>query len=219
MATQARVFVNQDSPRAVGDGSFTAAKGTKRGELCIIDFYTQMALEGRGFQVKFGNISAHETGIATITTTTAEGCVDNTAGLTVIPCEVWVSYDLDAGDARECAAKSVGAVSSAGTAFVPLPLLIGGTPAASTARMDDEGGVTVTAETTTNTVRHFHVASEFAMTAGTDADTANPVIWQPVSPPILVGPSCFYLQVGATTTGPQYFAHIDYLELLTVAVS
>ena len=217
--SEMRVRVNQDSPRAVADGNWTDAKGTKRGELCVIDFYTQMALEGRGYQVRVGTVTTGVTGDAPIADAAAEMCVDCTTGLCIIPCEVWVSYDTGEGDGQECAGKSVADVSSAGTAYVPLPLLIGGSAAASTARQDDEGGVTVTAELATTTLQHFHVASEFAQALGSDSPPANPVIWQPIAPPILPGPRCFYVQVGATTTAPNYFAHIDYLELTTAQMS
>jgi hypothetical protein len=43
--------------------------------------------------------------------------------------------------------------------------------------------------------------------------------WQPRTPPILVGPRCYYVQIAATGTGPSYFASIDYIELPTVNVS
>ncbi len=218
--SEMRVFVNQDSARAVGDGNWTPAKGTKRGELCVIDFYTQMALEGRGYQVRVGTVTTGVTGKASvITTAEAEMCADCTSGLTIIPCEAWISYDTGEGDAQEVAIKSVATVSSSGTAFVPLPLLIGGAAAASSARQDDEGGVAVTAELATTTLQHLHVSSEFAQTLGTDSPPANPIIWQPMVPPILVGPRCFYIQVAADTTAPDYFAHFDYLEMLTVQIS
>ncbi len=220
MSDELRVQVNQDSPRAVADGNFTAAKGTKRGELCVIDFYTQMALEGRGYQLRIGTVTTGVTGKASvITDAAAEGCVDCTAGLTIIPCEVWITYDTGVGDDQECAIKSVATVSSAGSAFVPLPLLIGGSAAASTARQDDEGGVTVTAEVDTTTLQHLHVSSEFAQALGTDSPPANPIIWQPIAPPVLPGPRCFYIQLAADTTAPDYFLHADYLELLTAQIS
>lgn len=219
MSDEMRVFVNQDSPRAVGDGNWTPAKGTKRGELCVIDFYTQMAMEGRGYQLRIGTVTTGVTGDAPVADTAAEGCVDCTSGLTIIPCEVWISYDTGEGDAQECAIKSVAVVSSGGTAFVPLPLLTGGSAAASTARQDDEGGVTVSAEVNTTTLQHLHVSSEFAQATGGDVPVANPIIWQPIAPPVLPGPRCFYIQVGATTTAPDYFLHADYLELLTTQIN
>jgi len=217
--SELRVQVNQDSPRAISDGNWTSAKGTKRGELCVIDFYTQMAMEGRGYQLRVGTVTTGVTGDANITDTAAEACVDCTSGLTIIPCEVWISYDTGEGDSQECAIKSVATVSSAGTAFIPLPLLIGGAAAASTARQDDEGGVTVTSGLATTTLRHLQVTSEFAQALGTDSPPSNPIIWQPFVPPVLPGPRCFYIQIAAATTAPNYFLHADYLELLTTQIS
>ena len=213
MAETMKVYVNQDSPRAESEGVEINAKGTKRGELCVVDFYTQMALEGRVFQVRAGTVTAPLTGDILVTDTAADMCADAAAGTTIIPVYLNVTLEgLNGGTVPECAAKSVGVVSSAGTAFVPLPLYMGGNAAASTARVAAAGGVTVTAELATTTRRHF---------ANLAAAAADNILADIVfrTPPVLVGAACFYVQVAGTTAGPLYFASFDYIELLTVNIS
>lgn len=212
-----KVYVNQASPRAVGEGNWMPAKATKRGELCVIDFYTQMALEGRGYQVRAGTVTTAYTGDTPVVDTKAEMCVDAPSGITIMPVEAWVSIDSSVGDAEEIAGKSVATASTGGDAFVPLPLLIGGVASRCSARWDETGGVTVTADLVTTTVRHFHVSHEFAPIDGVDPNVVNPVIWTPATPPVLPGIRCFYLQIGGAAA-TKYFAHFDYVELLTSSV-
>ena len=213
MAETMKVLVNQDSPRAASEETEINAKGSKRGELAVLDFYTAMALEGRVFQVRAGTITAPLTGDIVITDAAAEMSADAATGTTIIP--VYLNCHLESlngGTLPEIAAKSVGAISTAGTAFVPLPLYMGGNAAVSTARVTAAGGVTVTAEAATTTRRHY------AALSATVGDILLAAIQFQV-PPVLVGPACFYVQVAGVTAGPLYFAHFDYIELLTVNVS
>jgi hypothetical protein len=140
--------------------------------------------------------------------------VDAASATTIIPIFTNVSVNLGTGTLHEYAGKSVATVSSAGDAFTPLNLLAGGSAAVSTARVDAAGGVTVTAETATTTLRHWSWSQPIAM--GAYFATYD---WQPRTPPVLVGPRCYYVQIAATTTGPSYFASIDYIELPTANVS
>ena len=211
--TDLRVYVNQDSVGAVPEQQWSAAKGNKMGYQIVIDFLTQMAIEGRVYQVRAGTITTPLTGDIAITDAAAEMTADAVAGTTIIP--VYLNVELESfagGTLPECAAKSVGAVSTVGTAFVPLPLYIGGSAAVSTARVTAAGGCTVTAELATTTRRHY----AHMVTAQADSILANHHFQVP---PVLAGPACFYVQVAAATAGPVYFAHFDYVELPTTAVS
>jgi len=76
------------------------------------------------------------------------------------------------------------------------------------------GGVTVTAELATTTLRHFSWSQPIA--AGAWPTWYD---WEPKMPPVLNGPRCFYLQIAGDTTGPSYYAHFDYIELATDNVS
>lgn len=216
MAENLSGYVAQDTVFAEGEGGDVPLKVSKRGDLVAINWYTQMALEGRVYQVRAGTISVPLVGDLLITDASAEMCADAATGTTILPTALDVSINLGTGILHEYGAKSVGAVSTAGTAFVPLPLLLGGAVATSTARVEAAGAVTVTAELATTTRRHWANANPVAVAAGHGVTSFS---WEPVAPPTLVGPSCFYVQIAASGTGPSYFASFDYIELTTAAVS
>ncbi len=207
------VKVNQASPRAESEGVSAEVKGTKRAELCVMDWLTEMALEGRAFQVRAGTITTPVAGDIAITDGASEMCVDAASGLTIIP--VYLNINLEAlggGTLPECAAKSVGSASTAGTVFVPLPLFMGGIASQATARVQAVGEVLVGAELATTTRVHF-VNSVAAVADRILADVSFRV------PPVLKGIACFYVQIAGVTAGPTYFAHFDYVELQTVTIS
>lgn len=212
--TDMRIYVAQDTLPAAGENGWLAAMGSKRGELYVTDFFMRMVLEQRAYQVRAGTLSAPVVGDVLITDTAAEMCADAATGTTIIPVFCNISFNLAAATLFECAAKSVATVSSAGTAFTPLPMYSGGGAATSTARAQAAGACTVTAEAATTTLRHFSWGHPIA--AG-----AWPTIydWDPKMPPVLNGPRCFYVQIAGDTTGPSYYSSFDYIELPTTNVS
>ena len=115
--------VNYKGPRAFGEGKYINWKLSKRGEPCVIDWYTEMVLEGRAYQVKAGTITTPLVGDVAITDTAAEMAVDAGQGLAVIPVYANISVRLGTGTLHEYAIKSADTASSAGTVFVPLLLL------------------------------------------------------------------------------------------------
>ena len=222
MATDSKLVgvVRRDSISTAEEGTEMDVRISKRGELLVCDFWTEMALEGRCFQVRLGTVTTPVTGDEAITDTAAEMAADAQSGVTIMPFSLWITLDAQGGDALEIAGKSVATVSSAGDAFVPLPLYSGGNAATSTARADEAGSTTVTAELATTTLRHFAASAEFVQDAGTETlGMANPVIWEPRVPPVLNGPRCFYVQAASATTGPVFFAHFDDLELRTTDIN
>ena len=185
------------------------------GALVVMDFFTKAVLDGYGFQVRAGTLTTPLVGDVVITDTAAEYCVDVANGGTLIPVCNNISIRLGTGTLHEYAAKSVATASSAGTAFVPLPLKSDGLAASlTTARVQAAGAVTVTAELATTTQRHWSFSQPIAMGAYVPIAT-----WEPLRPPRLVGTAaaarCLYVQIAATTTGPSYFASLDYLEIPT----
>lgn len=209
--TQLYGSVGDSALSAGGEGSSIGLNASKRGELYIADFYLRMALQGRAYQVRAGTITTHLTGDVEITDTAAEASADAASGTTIIPVYANIHIEALGGTVPIVTLKSVGAVSTAGTAFVPLPLKIGGAAATSTARVSAAGGVTVAAELATTTRRHF---------TGTlvTVDAPQIAVWEPRTPPVLTGPACLYVQVAATTTGPNYYANFDYIELSSTNV-
>src|SRR3990167_3825845 len=141
--TELQVKVNQDAPRAGGEGAYLDIKGSKRGEMCIIDFYTAMYLEQRAYSVRIGSVSAPVTSDTAINTLEADMCADVVAGLTLIPTYFNIAIQAATGTENEVGFKSNAAVSTAGTVFVPIPLYIGGVAALSTAPAQAGGNRTV----------------------------------------------------------------------------
>jgi len=202
-------------------GGFGNPVMNKQNNVVIMDWMTHMILMGKGFQVRAGTITTPLVGDVVLTDTAAEFCVDAATGYMVIPMSMFLSVRLGTGTLHEYAVKSVDAVSSAGTAFVPLPLrnrgAAGGTAAAAatTARVGAAGGVTVAAELATTTRRHWSWANPVAAGAGNDLILP---VWEPLRPPAIVGAGCLYVQVAATGTGPSYYGSLDYIENVTSAL-
>ena len=187
---------------------------TTMAEQVMASSYLAWILDGRGYQVRAGTITTPLTGDVEITDTAAEMCADAATGTTIIPVYLNATVEsLNGGTLPNIAAKSVATVSSAGTAFVPLPLFSGGSAAVSTARVQAAGAVTVTAELATTTLRHFEKqVATAALEPLADHSFAS-------HPPILVGPRCFYVQIAGVTAGPTYFAAFEYVEMPTLMVT
>lgn len=196
------------------NGAAPAAAMTTLGHQVVSDFYQAMVLDGRGYQIRAGTISVPVVGDVLITDTAAEMAIDAASGTTVMPIAVNISYNLAAATLFEAAGKSVATASSAGTTFVPLPLKSDSAAAVSTARVQAAGACTVTAELATTTLRHFSWSQPIA--AGAWPTWYD---WQPQYAPVLVGARCFYVQIAADTTGPSYYANVDFLEVPTLLVT
>jgi hypothetical protein len=208
-----RVQVGDTDLTLGSEGQPVSVKGSKRGEMYVVDFYTRMALAGRAYNVRAGTISVPVVGDVLITDTAAEMVTSAASGMTVIPVSTNISFNLAAATLFEAAGKSVGAAHTAGTAFVALPLKMGGTAAVTTSAVAAAGAVTVAAEAATTTRRHWSWGHPIAAGAwNTWYD------WIPNVAPILVGPSAYYVQIGGDTTGPSYFASYDFIELSSTNV-
>ena len=194
-----------------GSGSSPGARLTTLADQVVTSFIQAQILDGRGFQVRAGTITAPLTADVLITDTAAEMCVDAASGTTLIPFSLQIDIEALGGTLPQITAKSVATVSSAGTAFVPLPLKSDSSAAVSTARVAAAGGVTVTAELVTTTLLHY------ARTLAVAADA--PAEWNPLYSPVLVGARCFYVQVGSVTTGSTYFGTLSYIEGPTLLYS
>jgi len=222
--SELRVYVAQDSVGAAGENTWTAAKGNKMGALVVIDFFTQMALEGRAFQVRAGTVATGLAADAVLTDTAAQMCVDAVAGNTIIPVGIRLGLrDVATATTLQCAMKAVGVVSSAGTAFTPLPLYQGGIASSATARVATDGGVTVTAETAATTRRLWEFEALQTQSATVLAVGALGSIvaqgYRPIVPYIGAGPACVYVQIASTTAYTLHFGTLDFVELPTTAVS
>ncbi len=220
--SQLYAYVNDLTLQANAEGGAVGLQATKRGELRVTDFYTQMLLQGRMYQIRAGVIATGVAMDAVITDTAAEGSVDAAAGTAIIPVNFRLAFDnIATATTVKARVNAVGVVSSAGTAFVPLPLLQGGVAGVATARVANNGGVTVTAETVTTTRQLF---------AYSDVDTETPTtgVGAEAGPNASItaaaarfnyvgkGAACVYVQLGATTAFPLYYFQLDYIEIPTI---
>ncbi len=184
------------------------------GAQVVMDFYLKSMLDAHAYQVRAGTITTPLVGDVVLTDAAAEYCIDPPANYTAFPVAQIISIRLGTGTLHEYASKSVATASSAGTAFVVLPLLWGGAAGVTTARVSAAGGVTVTVETATTTARHWSFSQPIA--AGAYVADCR---WEPRMPPAIKSTSaaarCFYTQIAATGTGPSYYANLDFLEFLS----
>ncbi len=212
--TDLRVWAKQQSVSRATDDTWKKLRGTRDGSPVVQPWLTALCVEGKVYQVKAGTITATAEGDIAITDTAAEMCADAALARTIIPVHLDVTLEsLSGGTVPECAAKSVGAISTVGNAFVPLNLRLGGPAASASARVDEVGGVTVAAELATTTRRHYAASvaavADFHLADNVDLDT----------PPVLVGPACFYIQIAGVTAGPEYFAAFEFIDLATTDVT
>ena len=178
------------------------------GALVIMDVFAKLVMDGYGYQVRAGTVTTPLVGDQPLADAVAEYCVDTANGKVIIPISQNISIRLGTGTLHEYAVKSVATASTAGAAFVLLPLNIGDVAAVSTARVAAAGGVTVTAELATTTRRHWSFSQ--AIAAGAYVADCR---WEPLRPPRIGAGNCLYTQIAATTTGPSYYANLDVLEL------
>lgn len=212
----------QDALSRYAEGTFGPGQISHLGLLQVQGFFMTASLMGLGFQVRAGTITTPLVGKVAIGDTAAEFSVDAASGTTIIPVYSNISIRLGTGTVHEYAIKSVGAASSAGAAFIPLPLkTLTGVGAASapvavsTARVAANGGVTVAAELATTTRRHWSYSNPVAVGAGNGDLVPD---WVPRMPPILAGVQCLYVQIAAATTGPSYYASLEYIEVPTAMI-
>ncbi len=213
-APQVRTTISGAAP----ENSYSPGVANRQGISAIVDWYTYMALCGAAYQVRAGTITTPLIGSVAITDTQAELAIDAaTAVNTVIPVYANISMRLMTGTLHEYALKSVATVSSAGAAFIPLPLRSNMPACLTTARVAAHA-VTVTAELATTTLRHWSYSNPAAGATGALPTSGHGLEWIPRVPPVLVGPRCFYLQMAATGTGPSYYASVDFIEALTASL-
>lgn len=195
---------------------------TTMGELVSVDFITASLMDGRGYQVRAGTIATGASAQNVIADTSADMCQDAAASYTVIPIGFRIALrDVATALTLQVAVKAVTAISTSGTAFVPLPLKQDGAAMVSLARVQADT-VVVPAETATTTRRLFEYENAFTQAPttingnlGLGTIAANAATLRYIG----VGPACIYVQVASTTAQVLYFATLDSLEFPTVMVN
>ena len=123
MASTAKVRV--DSYDTGTDGTALSwAAASRRGELIVIDFWTQLVLEGRMFHMQIGTESTPVDTTTTIADTLVWMLLDTSAGTTTLPAyaDVWVQTFGNTAETLEAMLevdRAKNRYSTGGTAFVP----------------------------------------------------------------------------------------------------
>jgi hypothetical protein len=209
-------FVDGSRNTASG-GTWRALRVSPTGELLVRDYLTQALYDGLIYQIRAGTIA---TGIAVqnvIADATAEMCVDTATGYTIQPIKYHTGIrDVATGTTLQVYVKAVATVSSAGTAFTPLNLLLSGPAATTTARVDSSA-VTVTAELATTTRRLFEAEVLQTQSATVLAVGQLVSIQASAADLLFIGDhqACVYVQMASTTAFSLHFSSLDYIEMPT----
>ena len=178
------------------------------GATVMMDFLTAAILDGHGFQIRDGVLTTPVVADIEVTTLAAEMSADSTAGHVLIAARYNFNAEaLNGGTLPQASVKMTATASTAGTAFVPLPLLLGGRAASTSARAAAAGGVTVVDDAVTTT-RLLYVSTQAA--AG-NFDVNVDLVGRGV----VNGAGNIYVAVGSVTTGSNYFMELSYLEYTT----
>ena len=174
------------------------------GALVVVDFLLKAIMDGHGFQIRMGVLTTPVAGDIEVTNLVAEASADSVAGQALIPVHFTFNLEALGGTLPQATVKMTATASTAGTAFVPLPLLIGGRAASTTARASAAGGVTVVADVATTT--RLLYASTQAAAGNFDVNVGL------LGRGIVNGAGNIYVAVGSVTTGSDYFMALSYLE-------
>lgn len=212
------IGIARTTPLGISAGTSAPVTLNPAGAALVMDWYAAQILNGYGWQVRAGTITTPIIGPVPLADTAAEYCMDIANGGTLIPLSQIISIRLGTGTLHEYATKEVITASTAGTAFVPLPLKTGSVAGGLlTARTQGTGNVTVTAEVATTTSRHWSFSQPIAMGAY-NADCK----WEPIRPPVIQALTsagrCLYTQIAATGTGPSYYAALNALAIPTALI-
>lgn len=200
----------QKTPSRVSDGSTIPFRSTRDGSPITQDWLLALAMEGKVFNVGYGQGTTFVTAKTTLTAAQPDANLDIPAGAIVIPVMVQVAFAALAGTANHfwlsIANNLVGNGTSAAATVQPTNAYTGsGIVSACTARQAYSANGTAP----TAVVELWSVEQPSA--AGT-ATAEPPLIYIPVAPVILVGPASIQMYGVSTTTALQFKATITYAE-------
>jgi len=178
------------------------------GAIVVMDFLVKAILNGHGFQVRLGALTTPVTGDVEVTTTAAEMSTNSVSGTTLIPIRFHFNLEALGGTLPQASVKMTATAATAGTAFTPLPLLVGGPAASSfgnTANAAAAGGVTVVDDAVATTRVIYSITQAAAGNFEGDVSLYGRGAVR--------GAGNIYVAVGSVTTGSTYFTALDYLAI------
>lgn len=198
-----------DAPLGLSNLSTALMWADGSGAGVVMDFLTKSILDGHGYQLRDGVLSTPVVADIEVTTLAAEMSANSIAGTVLIPIRYNFDFEaLNGSTLPQVSVKMTATAATAGTAFTPLPLLVGG-PAATltTGMVNDAGGVTVVDDAATTT--RLLYASHQAAVGNFDVDINL------YGRGVVNGAGNVYVAIGSVTAGVQYFHALSYLEYTT----
>ena len=218
--------VNQGTYLVSNDNSPADPRCNRRGELVVVDFWTQLVLDGRMFHIQVGTEDAPVNSTTGVDDEMVWAMADNPVGVTMLPAFAQVQLsalatgtapvvmlEVDRGKARW---------SSGGTAFVPENLRTD-RPAVSQATAYVGTDITTGAKTAVPGSMEIWRAAWFedAIATGTGAEFKE-TFWCAKSkniPVAIVGTGSLLLHFGAATADITGYGCLQWAELPTSAVT
>ena len=219
--------VRQNSYEQYSEGQDRLARINRRAELVVMDFWTQLVLDGRMFHMQIGTESAPVDATTTVADTLVWMLVDGTVGYTILP----ALYEVDMGTLSTATIpeayleidRAKVRYSSGGTAFVPENLRTD-RPRTSIAAAAYVGtDITAAAKTAVpgSIELGHHTWMEDAIATGTGTEVGQHYRLSSRDRPLgaIVGTGSLLCHFGSTTADVTGFGAVQWAELDTADVT
>ncbi len=199
------VGIARGAPLGITEGDDSRTWLDSSGATVGMDFLTKNILDGRGYQVRLGALTTFNESDIEITTVAAEMSADSVTGLVLMPAHfTCIMESLSGGTLPDTRVMMTATASTGGDPFTPLPLLTGGAVAASSARADPAGGVTVVDDATTTTRLLYGTVIAAIGNFEIDKDL--------LGRGVVSGAGNIYVVQGTVSAGVEAFLALSYLE-------
>jgi hypothetical protein len=208
-------------------GGFMAARGTRDGALFVADWKQALVMEGRGYHVTIGAFSTGITGGGAGTIfdqDQPEGIISVPSGVAILPLRIHIQgqVPLLATDADEAealiAVDRLAAWPGDGTVTTETVFnLRTDNPRASSCSAASAATANITNPTLGIELARVVVTGDIQSAVGTTWGLLD-LLYEPETPPIIMGPAAVYLYWGGTVAVPG-FAEAQWLELPATAFS
>lgn len=212
--------VQQDAYAPSPEDTLKPVRLNPRGELVVPDWMTQLALDGRVFNISNLTIETVALGSTSFADTDPFILVDVPTGTTIIPLEVLLAQGgtVAGGVITVLITTDDGLrFSSGGTAVTPINLRKDDPiTSATSAYVGDATAIVAAANVDADTIWAGLLDQDV-----TDPNSTENVIWTARNyiPPILIGPASLLIFAFAATTAPGLFWSVKWAEIPTVSVT
>lgn len=220
-----RALAQQQNVSRSADANWVAHRATRDGSVFTANWFQAFALEGRVFSASAGSLATPVSAAnAAVTSLRPMAVLRVPAATTIIPISVRVVPRAIAGTVNDFiiayCQNDVGSATSTAMTAGPVSFRTDAPlPSAVVARQ------LYTADCTapTNPIELVHRADPYAQSADAAGVSLGIEVAFPDTPetalPVLVGPASLLVYVGATTTGPTFYASFVWAEVPSSAVT